>query len=93
MFWLEGRVVTALAGDDDQRTGGAITTFVDSSLAAMPQHLRLGVALESVGLGAVGPAAARPEPGSGDDPPVAWPAGSTTRSASSASTRGCCRRS
>ena len=29
MFWLEGRVVTALAGDDDQRTGGAITTFVD----------------------------------------------------------------
>jgi hypothetical protein len=51
MFWLEGRVVTALAGDDDQRTGGAITTFVDTSLAAMPQHLRLGVALESVGLG------------------------------------------
>ncbi len=51
MFWLEGRVVTALAGDDDQRTGGAITTFVDTSLAAMPQHLRFGVALESVGLG------------------------------------------
>jgi hypothetical protein len=51
MFWLEGRVVQALAGDDDHRTGGAISTFVDTSLAAMPQHLRLGVALESVGLG------------------------------------------
>lgn len=52
MLWLEGRVVTALAGDDDERTRGAITTFVGSSLAAMPQHLRLGVAMESVGLGA-----------------------------------------
>jgi hypothetical protein len=52
MFWLEGRVVEALAGKDDDRTGGAITAFVDSSLAAMPQHLRLGVTLESLGLGA-----------------------------------------
>jgi hypothetical protein len=52
MFWLEGRVVDAIAGEDDARTGGAITEFVDSSLAAMPQHLRLGVALESLGLGA-----------------------------------------
>jgi hypothetical protein len=52
MFWLEGRVVSALAGDDDHRTGGAITDYVASTLAAMPQHLRLGVALESVGLGA-----------------------------------------
>jgi hypothetical protein len=52
MFWLEGRVVNALAGDDDRRTGGAISAFVGSSLAAMPQHLRLGVALESLGLGA-----------------------------------------
>src|SRR3954462_6691332 len=51
MFWLEGRVVQALAGDDDHRTGGAISRFVDTSLAAMPQHLRLGVALESMGLG------------------------------------------
>jgi hypothetical protein len=51
MFWLEGRVVSALAGEDDARTGGAVSEFVGSSLAAMPQHLRLGVALESVGLG------------------------------------------
>jgi hypothetical protein len=52
MFWLEGRVVSALAGEDDDRTRGAISAFVGSSLAAMPQHLRLGVALESLGLGA-----------------------------------------
>jgi hypothetical protein len=52
MLWLERRVVTAIAGDDDRRTGGAISEFVDSSLAAMPQHLRFGVVVESVGLGA-----------------------------------------
>jgi hypothetical protein len=52
MFWLEGRVVTALAGDDDVRTGGAITEYVSSTLAAMPRHLRLGVVGESILLGA-----------------------------------------
>ncbi len=52
MLWLERRVVTALAGPDDQRTGGAITEFVDTSFAAMPQHLRLGVVGESLVLGA-----------------------------------------
>ncbi|MBK5287380.1 MAG: hypothetical protein JJE46_02820 [Acidimicrobiia bacterium] len=52
MLWMERRVVTALAGPDDKRTGGAITEFVDSSFAAMPQHLRLGVVGESVLLGA-----------------------------------------
>jgi hypothetical protein len=52
MLWLEDRVVSALAGEDDVRTGGAISAFVGSSLAAMPQHLRLGVAVESLGLGA-----------------------------------------
>jgi hypothetical protein len=51
MFWLEDRVVGALAGADDARTGGAISEFVATTLAAMPQHLRLGVALESLGLG------------------------------------------
>ncbi len=52
MLWLERRVVGALAGPDDVRHGGAISEFVDSSLRAMPQHLRLGVAAESVLLGA-----------------------------------------
>jgi hypothetical protein len=51
MLWLERRVVTALAGPDDDRTGGAISEFVDSSFRAMPQHLRLGVVGESLVLG------------------------------------------
>lgn len=52
MLWLERRVVAALAGADDHRTGGAISEFVHTSFAAMPQHLRLGVVGESLGLGA-----------------------------------------
>ena len=52
MLWLERHVVTALAGADDDRTGGAITHFVDTSFLAMPQHLRLGVVGESIALGA-----------------------------------------
>lgn len=51
MLWLERRVVSALAGPDDARTGGGVSEFVETSLAAMPQHLRLGVAVESIGLG------------------------------------------
>ena len=52
MLWLERRVVGALAGPDDARHDGAISEFVDSSLRAMPQHLRLGVVAESLLLGA-----------------------------------------
>ncbi|MEP6626250.1 MAG: hypothetical protein ABJC79_17515 [Acidimicrobiia bacterium] len=52
MLWLERRIVAALAGPDDERTGGAISEFVDSSFRAMPAHLRLGVVVESIGLGA-----------------------------------------
>lgn len=51
MLWLERRVVTALAGADDERTGGGISEFVDTSFAAMPQHLRFGVVGESILLG------------------------------------------
>lgn len=51
MLWLERRVVSALAGADDARTEGGVSQFVETSLAAMPQHLRLGVAVESIGLG------------------------------------------
>ena len=43
--------MTAVAGLDDERTGGAISEFVDTSFAAMPQHLRLGVVGESLLLG------------------------------------------
>ena len=52
MLWLERRIVAALAGADDVRTGGAITEFVDTSFRAMPQHLRAGVVGESILLGA-----------------------------------------
>ena len=52
MVWLERRIVAALAGSDDDASSGAITDFVDSSFRAMPAHLRFGVLVESVGLGA-----------------------------------------
>jgi hypothetical protein len=52
MLWLERRVVGALAGPDDAGHDGAISAFVDSSLRAMPAHLRVGVAAESLLLGA-----------------------------------------
>lgn len=51
MLWLERRIVAALAESDDDRSGGAISEFVDSSFRAMPQHLRLGVVVESMVLG------------------------------------------
>ena len=63
MLWLERRVVGALAGPDDALHGGAISDFVDSSLRAMPQHLRLGVAAESVAPRDLGPTPRRSRPG------------------------------
>ena len=90
MFWLEGRVVSALAGDDDVRTGGAISrTTWRPSLAAMPQHLRLGVAVESLGLGVLGPAAPRPDPDDRRDPPVDRRLGAVPGRRGAASTRAC----
>jgi hypothetical protein len=53
MLWLERQIVAATAGTDDDRLAWAIESFVSSTLAAMPRHLRIGVALESVGLGLV----------------------------------------
>jgi hypothetical protein len=40
----------AITGDTPARA--AISEFVDSSFKAMPAHLRLGVVVESIGLGA-----------------------------------------
>ena len=51
MLWLERRIVSALAGADDERTGGAITGYVAATLDDMPEFQRLGVAVESVVLG------------------------------------------
>jgi hypothetical protein len=51
MLWLERQVVRALTGTDDPLHQAAIETFVDGALRSMPEHLRAGVAAESLGLG------------------------------------------
>jgi hypothetical protein len=52
MLWLEREVVATLVSptlDDRQRS--AIESYVDESLRAMPEHLRAGVAAESLVFG------------------------------------------
>jgi hypothetical protein len=54
MLWFEREVVATLASptlDDRQRS--AIETYVDESLRSMPEHLRAGVAAESLLFGAL----------------------------------------
>jgi hypothetical protein len=51
MLWLERQVVATLASDVDPRRRLALEGYVDGVLRAMPEHLRLGVAAESVVLG------------------------------------------
>lgn len=51
MLWLERQVVDTLAGDVDPRRRLALEGYVDGVLRAMPEHLRMGVAAESVVLG------------------------------------------
>jgi len=49
MLWLEREVVATLVSptlDDDQRS--VIETYVDDSLRSMPEHLRVGMAAESI---------------------------------------------
>ena len=53
MLWLEREVVASLVSPglgDEQR--GAVERYVDESLQSMPEHLRVGVAAESVLFGA-----------------------------------------
>lgn len=53
MLWLEREVVASLVSPDlgdEQRS--AIERYVDESLQSMPEHLRVGVAAESVLFGA-----------------------------------------
>jgi len=52
MLWLERQVVATLSADADPRHRLAIEGYVDGVLRAMPELLRLGVAGESVVLGA-----------------------------------------
>jgi hypothetical protein len=48
---FERRVVEALTCSADPTRRAAVASFVDASLLAMPEHLRAGVAAESVALG------------------------------------------
>jgi hypothetical protein len=53
MLWLEREVVATLVNPTlDDRQRAAIETYVDESLRAMPEHLRAGVAAESLIFGA-----------------------------------------
>src|SRR5688500_8602708 len=51
MLGFERRIVAALttASDPDLRAG--VASWVDDTLRDMPEHLRLGVLAESIGLG------------------------------------------
>jgi hypothetical protein len=52
MLWFEREVVGALIASPDQPLRSSVEAFVDGSLRDWPEHLRLGVAGESVLLGA-----------------------------------------
>jgi hypothetical protein len=52
MLWFEHEVVGTLIAGSDPEARAAIEAFVNGSLRDMPEHLRLGVAGESVLLGA-----------------------------------------
>jgi hypothetical protein len=51
MLWFEREVVAALVVTDDPAVRSSVEAFVDGSLRDKPEHLRLGVAAESVVLG------------------------------------------
>ena len=52
MLWFERHVVASLTETSDPDRRAAIACFVDGTLSAMPEHLRAGVAVESLALGA-----------------------------------------
>lgn len=51
MLWFEREVVAALVGTDDPGVRSSVEAFVDGSLRDKPEHLRLGLAGESILLG------------------------------------------
>ena len=51
MLWFEREVVAALVGSDDPGVRSSVEAFVDGSLRDKPEHLRLGLAGESILLG------------------------------------------
>jgi hypothetical protein len=53
MLWLEREVVASLVRPTIDDTGrSAVETYVDDSLRSMPEHLRVGIAAESLLFGA-----------------------------------------
>jgi hypothetical protein len=53
MLWLEREVVATLVSPTlDDRERAEIETYVDDSLRSMPEHLRAGMAAESILFGA-----------------------------------------
>jgi hypothetical protein len=51
MLWLERHVVATLSATVEPARRPAIAEYVDGVLRSMPEHLRFGVAAESVVLG------------------------------------------
>src|SRR5688500_17588951 len=51
MLGFERRVVAALTAVSDPDLRAAVAGWVDDTLRDMPEHLRLGVLAESIGLG------------------------------------------
>lgn len=52
MLWFERQLVATMIGHLDHGDRARVSSYVESSLAAMPEHLRLGVGAESLVLGA-----------------------------------------
>src|SRR5437667_241530 len=52
MLWFERQVVTTLTASLDERLRDEIEAYVDETLRGMPEHLRAGMAAESLALGA-----------------------------------------
>jgi hypothetical protein len=53
MLWFEREVVATLVSPNvDHQQRSAVESYVDDSLRAMPEHLRAGVAAESLAFGA-----------------------------------------
>lgn len=71
MLTYEREVVDALIGTDSPEVRAAVADHVDKALAAMPETIRLGVRVESLGLGAWSALRRRGGPVDADDE-LAW---------------------
>jgi hypothetical protein len=68
MLWFEREVVGALITSPDRSLRSTVEAFVDGTLRDWPEHLRLGVAGESVLLGAYVGVLRRTDRLAADDP-------------------------